>query len=663
MADARSIRAGTAYVELFVNDSKLVRGLQSANKKLKAFGDAISGWGKKLAAAGSAITAPLIAFSKASASGSKELLSMSQRTGISVEALSELGYAAQISGSDMETLELGIRKMQKTIAAAAMGSKAATDALAQLGLTVDDLRGLSPDQQFKLIADKLASIQSPAIRAALALAIFGRNGTSLLPMLSQGAAGIEAMQEQARRLGLTASAAGVQIGAELEETLSTLWKVLKKVGSTLGSAVAPLLTQWANVLIDIVVKGTAWIKQNKDLVVSVFKVALVVSAAGTALMLLGKAIVFIGGVLGVLASIVTGVGTVLGAVGSIVAWLLTPIGLVTAAVVALGAYLVYASGLGGKALEWLGQRFTDLSEFASQAFAGISDALAAGDIALAAQILWLSLKIAWIKGVQVLESVWLSFRNFFIKIAYDAFYGALAACEIVWHGFEVAWIETTAFLSKVWTSFTAGFQKAWNTAINWTAKRLIELQGLFDSSLDVDAAKKMADEDLAATNAEIDQQKQAALQAREQQRQQQRADETQTHEAALTQIGQESQDKERELDDEYAKKMQESQDELNKTRDEWQKAIEEAKKKRQLKDAQGPDRLQEPPSMPDYLEGLGPTIAQKTIGVSGTFNAMEARGLGAGNVADRIAKASEDTAKHTKKLVDMAEQDDEMEFD
>ncbi len=663
MADARSIRAGAAYVELFVNDSKLVRGLQSANKKLKAFGDAISGWGKKLAAAGSAITAPLIAFAKASASGSKELLSMSQRTGISVEALSELGYAAQISGSDMETLELGIRKMQKTIAAAAMGSKAATDALAQLGLTVEDLRGLSPDQQFKLIADKLASIQSPAIRAAMALAIFGHNGTSLLPMLSQGAAGIEAMQEQARRLGLTASAAGVQIGAELEETLYTLWKVLKKVGSTLGSSIAPLLTQWANVLIDIVVKGTAWIKQNKDLVVSVFKVALVVSAAGTALMLLGKAIVFIGGVFGVLASIVTGVGTVLGAIGSAIAWLLTPIGLVTAAVVALGAYLVYASGLGGKALEWLGQRFGELSEFASQAFAGISDALAAGDIALAAQILWLSLKIAWIKGVQTLESVWLSFRNFFIKIAYDAFYGALAACEIVWHGFEVAWIETTAFLSKVWTDFTSGFQKAWNSAINWTAKRLLDLQGLFDSSLDVDAAKKMADDDLAATNADIDKQAQAALQAREQQRQQQRADETQTHEAALTQIGQESQDKEQELDDEYAKKMQESQDELNKTREEWQKAIEEAKKKRQLKDAQGPDRLQEPPSMPDYLEGLGPTIAQKTIGVSGTFNAMEARGLGAGNVADRIAKASEDTAKHTKKLVDMAEQDDDMEFD
>ena len=43
MANARGIRAGAAYVELFVNDSKLVRGLTQASKKLKAFGDAITG--------------------------------------------------------------------------------------------------------------------------------------------------------------------------------------------------------------------------------------------------------------------------------------------------------------------------------------------------------------------------------------------------------------------------------------------------------------------------------------------------------------------------------------------------------------------------------------------------------------------------------------------
>ena len=57
--------------------------------------------------------------------------------------------------------------MQKSIAAAAQGSQSATDALAELGLTVADLRGLSPDEQFKLIADRLSQIQSPALCAAI----------------------------------------------------------------------------------------------------------------------------------------------------------------------------------------------------------------------------------------------------------------------------------------------------------------------------------------------------------------------------------------------------------------------------------------------------------------------------------------------------------------
>ena len=662
MASSQGIKAGSAFIELLLNDDKLVKGLQKAGKKLKAFGDTIAGWGKKLAGVGTAIAAPLVGFAKAFASGSKELQTLSQKTGIGVAALSELAYAAQLSGTDMETLEVGIKRMQKTIYQAATGSKSATEALAQLGLTVEDLRGLSPDQQFKLIADKLAAIQSPAVRAAMAMAIFGKSGTQLLPMMNKGAAGIEAMQEEARKLGLTASETGVAVGVKLEEALTTLWKVLQKLASTLGSAVAPLLTDFANWLIDIVVKATAWIKQNKELIVTIFKVALVVVGAGMALIGLGYAITTLGSVLTGLATIVATVYGAMEVMIAVISAFLNPIGLVLVAIAALGAYLIYASGAGGKALSWLGERFTDLSSFASEAFQGISDALMAGDIALAAQILWLTLKIAWIKGVQVLESAWLTFRNFFIKIGYDAFYGVQAVWEIVQNALCVAWIETTAFLSKVWTSFTAGFEKAWNTAINWTSKRILELQGLFDSSLDVDAAKKMADQDLEATNNQIDQQKNQALAAREQQRAGERKAAEDMHNDEMARIGQESIDKEKALDDEYNQKMKDSQDELDKTKQEWKDAIGKAKEERKMKESQGPDRLEAPPAIPDYLEGLGPTIEQaqkKTIGVHGTFNAMEAPGMRAGGVTDRIAKATEETAKNTKKLVDQGEQDDQ----
>ncbi|MFQ3593691.1 MAG: hypothetical protein SNJ82_10990, partial [Gemmataceae bacterium] len=53
----------------------------------------------------------------------------------------------------------------------------------------------------------------------------------------------------------------------------------------------------------------------------------------------------------------------------------------------------------------------------------ISDALAAGDIGLAARILWLTLKMEFQKGVLWLEEKWIDFKNFFIDTFYRAVYG------------------------------------------------------------------------------------------------------------------------------------------------------------------------------------------------------------------------------------------------
>ena len=47
MASTQGIRAGRAFVELFADDSKLVRGLRRAEKRLKAFGPIPRRWGGK----------------------------------------------------------------------------------------------------------------------------------------------------------------------------------------------------------------------------------------------------------------------------------------------------------------------------------------------------------------------------------------------------------------------------------------------------------------------------------------------------------------------------------------------------------------------------------------------------------------------------------------
>ena len=659
MANARGIRGGAAYIELFVNDSKLVRGLQNASKKLKAFGDAITGWGQKMTAIGAAVVAPLIGSAKAFSEMGDRMAKMSQRTGISVETLSELAYAAELSGADLDTLEGSLRKMQKAIVAAAEGSESATDALGKLGLTVADLRGLSPDHQFKLIADRLSQIQSPAVKAALAMELFGKSGTQLLPLMSEGAKGIEALQQQARDLGLTMSTEDAKAAEALNDAFDTLWKVVKQGVFVIGSALAPTLKAVSEWIVNTVVTTTAWIKENKNLVVTILKVAAAVLAGGVALLALGAAISALGTIFGALAAVVTGVIVVFKVIIAVISAILTPVGLVIAAIAALGAYLIYVSGMGGQALQWLGDRFADLSDFASESFQGISDALVAGDIALAAKILWLSLKVIWQKGVLELTRLWETLKGGAMMIVYGMWYGVQAAWEIGVASVAGVMLKLYYAVLDIWERLSTGVMNVWDGAVNWVAKRIIDLQGLVDDSMDTDAVKKALDEDANARINQRNREKDANVNRIAQERETALKMLQQEHEQNLARIGQASIDAENQLDAEAKKKVDAAQAELDAAKKEWQGAIGEAKKKRQMKEAEGPQRLQAPPEIPDYLEGLGPTIeqAQKqtTIGVAGTFNAMEARGLGAGGVTDRIAKASEETAKNTKKLVQEAQ--------
>ena len=307
------------------------------------------------------------------------------------------------------------------------------------------------------------------------------------------------------------------------------------------------------------------------------------------------------------------------------------------------------------ALSWLAQKFIELRDWVGKVVGGISDALAAGDIALAAEILWLSLKVIWQQGVAALNKAWLGAKEFFVSTAYSMWYGALAAAEIVFHALEVAWIETTAFLSKTWTNFATGFQMIWEEASSWVAKRMLEIQGLFDDGLDVDVAKKAVDQQLESRLVELENAAQQSVTARDKEREAQRRDAAAMHEATLAGIGQDFENAQEALRKDTAAGLAESQAALDAAKQKLAAAIEEARKKREAADAEkGPGRPQRDlmADFEDRLSGLGAAIG-KGISVTGTFSAAAVSGLGTGgDAAERTASATEQTARNTKRLLD-----------
>jgi len=639
MAGSRAIRAGAAYVELLAEDNKLVRGLERAQRMLTAFGAKVRNIGAVTAAAGAAMTAPFLAASKVFQSVGDDLAKMSARTGISVEALSELDYAAGQSGSSIAELEKAVKKMQAVIIDGERGLSTSTDALDALGLSVEQLLALNPERQFLAIASALASIEDPTRKAAVAQMVFGRVGTRLLPLLADGAEGIEALRQAARDMGLTISTESAKRAEVLGDRLDDVKMVARAAAFAVGDALAPAMIEAAKRAIVLAVGVNKWVQANKELVVTAFKVALAVTAIGTVVTALGIAIIGVGAVFGLVAGAIGVFGTALALALKLVAVLVSPVGLLVAAVVALGGAILYYSGAGGAALQWLGERFGELRKFAGETIGAIANALKGGDIKAATDVLWAALRLAWETGATWLQGIWLGVKEFFVTTAYAMWYGAVAALEFALHGIEVAWIESVAFLSKTWQRFTGGVQKAWETVQTFLAKRFIELQGLFDESLDVNAAKEQLQADLERSLGEIDAETQRKIDQAEASRQDRREKAKEEHDATLGVIGSEFDEARRAFDEAQQGKLDKAQAELEKAREAYRKAVEAANAVEPLSGGVAG-------SIQQILDGLASVGGVKALG---TFSASAARDLGFG-VEEKQLRALEGIEKSAKKI-------------
>lgn len=190
----------------------------------------------------------------------------SKRVGASSATLSEYAYAAQMCGASFNDVEGAFKKFSKVVAGASQGATEAKTALATVGLTVEDLKGLSPDEQFEKLAGAVASISDPTLKAAAAMKIFGANGTSLLPLFDEGAEGIENLRAEARRLGVSVDDASAKMGADYVDATTRAKEAARGFGLTLGAMLAPAATATLNSLSAVIAKISDFVRNNRALV-------------------------------------------------------------------------------------------------------------------------------------------------------------------------------------------------------------------------------------------------------------------------------------------------------------------------------------------------------------------------------------------------------------
>lgn len=242
---------------VLIDDKEAIESLKKVENKGKETKTSLADIAKKGAAIGAAVVAGtgvaitgMMALANTTADSADKWDKLSLRTGIAVENLQRWGYAAGQSGADISVLETGIKKLSDTMVNAQNGSKASQEAYEALGISMEDLSTMTPEQAFESVMNALADMEDGATKNAIGNDLLGKSYVELKPLLAEGSAGMEELKSRADELGIVMSEDAVGAGVEFGDTLADAKSSLDGVKNTIMADLIPSLTNMLNWFIE-----------------------------------------------------------------------------------------------------------------------------------------------------------------------------------------------------------------------------------------------------------------------------------------------------------------------------------------------------------------------------------------------------------------------------
>ena len=181
-------KANEAATKMRLLGYEVPAGLQKLADETKGASQTFDGLAKSIAGVASAFgvfigAGAVVNFGKQLLNDADALVKLHDKTGVSIEGLQRFQIAGDDAGNTIDELTNAIVKMEDKLVS---GDKSAAGALAKLGLSFGDLKGLSPENQFIAISDALRKIEDPAEQVNIAIDLFGKQGANVLPTLKRG---------------------------------------------------------------------------------------------------------------------------------------------------------------------------------------------------------------------------------------------------------------------------------------------------------------------------------------------------------------------------------------------------------------------------------------------------------------------------------------------
>jgi len=235
--------------------------ISNATSALSSFGAAgpyVAAAAGAIAIAISAVAVPFITLSKAiSVSIAKfgeldPVIKRATALGESVGNLQSLAFAfEEIAGIGIDKTAVMLKRLQIAIGQASITGGDAAKTLEQLGIDVQALAQMTPTEQFTVLAKALEGVTLQSERAAIAVKLFGEEGTAMLPILEAGSEAIQEAEEFARKYGLTLDDIGSAGIESANDAVGRLRKVFEGLINQLSATMAPVIEAIAEMLVDM----------------------------------------------------------------------------------------------------------------------------------------------------------------------------------------------------------------------------------------------------------------------------------------------------------------------------------------------------------------------------------------------------------------------------
>lgn len=259
VADAMKADWSSASSSISGSIQKMQAGITSSFSSIKA----------SLGGLGIAMATSLAAATKSALDHEKSLMQFSRVTGMAIQDASEWSFAAQMSGVSTDSFSTAVMMLARGIGGAEKSMDSGKDKFSEYGVAVKDANGvmLPTSQILENIAQRYQSLPPGMERTTFAFSMFRGEAKAMIPLLNQGAEGIQKLKQQAEQYGLVVrDTDGLKAYTSAQRQMSL---AVQGFNEQIGNALMPAMTAFSTAVSNVAKAFTAMDPTIKNTIINV----------------------------------------------------------------------------------------------------------------------------------------------------------------------------------------------------------------------------------------------------------------------------------------------------------------------------------------------------------------------------------------------------------